>query len=104
VLTFLTEIKEDPEKFKSIDFNKARELADMICGVSLKTIGNIKRECSNESLTSPRQNICQPCPMRDLNDFDKSVIIRIVSSFYSNGEYPFIKTLLQKAKESIDGL
>jgi hypothetical protein len=98
------EIKEDPEKLNSIHFNRARELAAKICGLSLKTIGNIKRECTNESLTSPRENICQPRPVRDLDDCDESVIKRIVSSFYSKGEYPTIKKVLQKAKESIEGL
>lgn len=103
VLNFLTEMKEDPEKLRSISFARPRDLTASICGVSVRTVDTIKKECKNGVPVSPRENVCQPSPVTDIDDFHKSVIKQIVSSFNVNKVFPTINKVLNKAKERIDG-
>lgn len=103
VLTFLTNIKEDPETLKTINFSRPRDLTAAMCNVSLRTVDTIKQECKNGVPSAPRESICKPSPVTALDDFDKSVIKQIVTSFYSAGEYPSAARVLCRAKERIDG-
>ncbi|CAK1595690.1 unnamed protein product [Parnassius mnemosyne] len=96
-------MKIDPEKLQSVNFCRSRELAAAICDVSVRAVDKIKKECIKGEVSSPRQSVYRPCTVTALDDFDKSVIKQIVSSFYRDSEYPFTAKILSTAKERIDG-
>lgn len=90
ILKIFTEIKIDPEKLQSVNFCRSHELAAAICGVSVRTVDKIKKECIKGEVSSPRESVYRPCTVTALDDFDKSVIKQIVSSFQSHLAEEFV--------------
>lgn len=89
ILSFFDELKSDPTKVSLLNLNKPQEIAAFISGVTVRTIGKIKKEVLQEGLPStPRKMLTVPAPVTNLDDFDVDILKRIVSSHYDNGEYP----------------
>ncbi|KAJ0183650.1 hypothetical protein K1T71_000073 [Dendrolimus kikuchii] len=102
VFLFLKELKTDPEKKACLNFNNPRELAALICGVSRVTVDRIKTEVSQASNPNiPRANVKKTATVTDLDSFDVSVLKRTIDSFYDNGEYPLVATILEKYQEQM---
>lgn len=102
VFLFLNELKSDPNKVASLNFNKPREMAAFVCGVSRATVDRIKTEVSQSGSTCiPRTNFKKPQTVTNIDDFDKSVLKRTVASFYENGEYPSVAKILEKFREQL---
>lgn len=96
------ELKEDPDKLKTMDFKQPRKLTALVCGTSITTLDRIRKEVLDTgSPCAPRKDYQGVAPVTNLDDFDKSVIKRIVSSFYANGEYPSVQKVLDAAQEKI---
>lgn len=102
VYIFFNELKNDPNMRTTIDFQQPRKLSALVCGTSIPTVDRIRKEVlETGSPHTPRQGYVKLANVTSIDDFDKSVIKRIISSFYENGQYPTVQKVLDATKQKI---
>lgn len=102
VLTVFTHLKSDPDKISSLNLNKPRDITALLCGVSIRTVDNVKKEVlQSGQISSPRGTYVKPQTATNMDNFDVCLLRRTISSFYDSGEYPTRKKILEKMQEQL---